>query len=183
MMRARVFWVAASRCMPNVSTPAAFIRWNQIGSRGRLALRLDRQIDRGLDGKRAFRQHGGAAVDHVRRPSRQHHVLHTIQQYGHAGDFGQLLRRFVGDRAAGFQRLADCTELACRSTVSVADAGLQHGRRQHVPPVQQCNLPIRNTIKRLQPVEPRRAREADPADRFAIAQERADATRVRVPPP
>ena len=67
---------------------------------GRLALALDRQVDRGLDREGALAEHRGAAVGRRRRAGRHHHVLYAVEQHGGACHLGQLLGRLVGDRAA-----------------------------------------------------------------------------------
>ena len=54
--------------------------------------------------------------------------------------------RLALDRAAGRERLADGAELAGLGAALVADAGLQHGRRQHVAAVQDGDLRIRNAV-------------------------------------
>ena len=79
---------------------------------GRLALRLDRQIDRGLHRRRALAEDRGAAVAPARRAGRHHHVLDAVELDGGLGDFGELRRRLALDGAAGRERLADGAELA-----------------------------------------------------------------------
>ncbi len=53
---------------------------------GRLALGLDRQVDRRLHREGTLAEHGGAAVGGVRRARRHHHVLDAVEEDGGAGD-------------------------------------------------------------------------------------------------
>jgi hypothetical protein len=48
------------------------------------------------------------------------------------GNLGQLRWRFFGDRGLCRQRLTDRAKLAGSGAISVAHAGLQHRRGQHV---------------------------------------------------
>ena len=113
---------------------------------GRLALSLDRQIDRGLHRARTFGEDRGAAVAPGRRAGRHHHVLDAVEFDGGLGDFGELLRRLAFDGAAGGERLADGAELAGLGPALIAHAGLQDRRRQDVAAVQHRDLPIRNAV-------------------------------------
>ena len=51
-------------------------------------------------------------------------------------DLGELRGRLALDGAAGRERLADGAELAGLGSALIADAGLQHGGREHVAAVQ-----------------------------------------------
>ena len=144
----------------------------------RLALRLDRQVDGGLHRERALAEHGGTAVCGVRRARRHHHVLDAVEQHGGARHLGELIRRLVRDGAAGGQRLANRAELAGLGAALVADAGLQHGRRQHVLRVQHGDLRIGDAVKGLQAIEARLARERHAPDIDAVALDGAETVGV-----
>ena len=115
---------------------------------GRLALALDRQVHSGFDGSGAFGQDGGAAVVAGRGAGGQNHVLDAVQFDRGLGDLGELGGGFALDRAAGGERLADGAELAGLGAALVADAGLQHRRRQHVAAVQDGDLRVRDAVRR-----------------------------------
>ena len=65
---------------------------------GRLALRLDREIDSGFHGRRALAQDGGATIAARRGAGGHHHVLDAIELDRRACDFGKLSRRLALDR-------------------------------------------------------------------------------------
>ena len=127
---------------------------------GRLALPLDRQIDRRLDRARALGEDRGAAVAAGRRAGRHHHVPDAVELDGGLRDLGELRRGLALDGAAGGERLADGAELAGLRAALIADAGLQHRRREHVAAVQHGDLPIGDAVRGLQLVEARPRRKA-----------------------
>ena len=147
---------------------------------GRLALRLDRQIDGGFHGYRAFAQDGRAAITARRGAGGHHHVLDAVELDGRASDFGELSRRLALDGPACRQRLADGAELAGLGAALIADAGLQDSGCEDIAAVQRCNVRIRDAVLGLQIVEPRPLREADFGHRQAVAQDAARAKGVRV---
>ena len=143
---------------------------------GRLALRLDRQIDGGFHGRRALAQDRRAAIAARRRAGGHHHVLDAVELDRRARDFGELSGRLALDGPARRERLADGAELAGLRAALVADAGLQDRGREDVAAVQRRDVGIRNAVLGLQIVEPRPLREANFGDRLAVAQ---DAARAR----
>src|ERR1700733_473155 len=78
----------------------------------RLALSLDREIDRGFDAQRAFAQDFGAAVAARRRSGCHHHMGDAIELDGRAGHFAELLRRLAFNGTAGGEGLTDGAEVA-----------------------------------------------------------------------
>ena len=145
---------------------------------GRLALRLDRQIDGGFHGRRAFAQDRRAAIAAGRGAGGHHHVLDAVELDGRASDFGELSRRLALNGPACRQRLADGAELAGLGAALIADAGLQDGGCEDVAAVQRRDVRIRDAVLGLQIVESRPLREADFGDRQAVAQDAARAKGV-----
>ncbi len=141
-----------------------------------LTLRLHRQARGRLDGARAVSEDLRAAVGRTRGAGGEHHVLHAVEPRRCRRHFGQLLRSLFCDGRFRGQRLTDRAELASRLAVTVARAGLKHGRGQHVSRVQRRDFPIRNTVRGRKSVEARLSREGNLGDRLASAQQRRAAS-------
>ena len=145
---------------------------------GWFALALDRQVDGGFDGPGAFGQDGGASVVAGRGAGGQNHVLDAVQFDRGLGDVGELGGGFAFDGAAGGERLADGAELAGFGAALVADAGLQHGGRQHVAAVQDGDFRVWDAVFRGQVVEAGALRKADRSEGGAVAGDAAVAVGV-----
>lgn len=145
---------------------------------GRLALSLDRKIDRGFDPPRAFAKDFGTTVAARRRSGCHHHMGNAIKLDSCAGDFGELLRRLAFNGTAGGEGLADGAELAGLGAALIPDAGLQDRRRQHVAAVQRCNFRIGNAVSGRALVKARPQLEFHFADHGAVAADLAAAQRI-----
>ena len=146
---------------------------------GRLALALHRQVDRRLDREGAV---GAAPPRRGRRacgvPVVMTMCLTPSSSTAARATSASCCGRLVRDRAAGRERLADRAELARLAAALVADAGLQHGRGEHVGAVQRGDVRVGHAVECLQRVEARLLREGDRRDRDAAAPQRAGATRI-----
>ena len=162
MILRRSSGVTTSRCMPSVSMPARLHALEPAVVVGRLALRLDRQIDGGLDRRtrsrtgwpRRDRGRGGVPVVITMcfTPSSS-----TAARATSASCSG-VLRAMVRPAASDWPIAQNWQVLRA---ALVADAGLQHRRREHVAAVQRRDVRIRHAVEGLQRVEARLLREAD----------------------
>ena len=146
---------------------------------GRLALRLNREIDRGFHRARAVAQDLSTAIAAARRSRRHNHMFDVVEFHCGVGDFRQLTRRLALYGSSGGKRLSDGAELARLRAALIADAALQYSRRQHVAAMQRCDLPVGHALGGGEIVEAWSGWKADFPQRGAVAPDAARAGGVR----
>ena len=181
MTAARTSGSTASRCMPSVSTPAAFSRANQAkSSGGSHCTWMGSAGTARLHRRRAGGQVGGAAIGRrgvsrwsapaARRrrgappPPRPRPAAPASCAPACGPPSATARSRRTGRRVRG---------------VVVADARLHHRRGQHVARVQQRDLRVRDAVGGRERVEARRRRQVAPRPAAIVAQQHGAAGRRR----
>jgi hypothetical protein len=173
-MRARTGSVTASRWMHPERIGAGGAKAREPGvAVGRLALYLDRQIDRRFHRGGALGQNGRAAILSRWGAGGHHHVLDAVEFDGGFGHFGKLRRRLSLDRAASGERLADRAELAGLGAALISNTGLENCSGEHVASMQNGDLRIGYAVGSLQRVESRSLRKRRLADEQTVAHDPA----------
>src|ERR1700691_1740247 len=106
-------------------------------------------------------------------------MLDAIQFHRRLRHLRKLLGRFAFHGATGGQRLTDRAELTRLGATLVADAGLQDGRRQYIPAMQDGNLRVWDTVRGGQVVEAWTFRKADRPQGNTVPRDTTVAIRIR----